>query len=284
MSELIVRASATATGSQPIVQITPEQAGWTYVGFEVYRLGNGDSLSTSSIGRELAVIVLEGTCDITVGEHFYQAVGGRKSVFDNIPPEAVYVPPGFEITISAHAQAEIAVASAVTREGVGGPRRIGHDEIAYEKRGDGSTQRFIHHILDEHHPANKLLLVEVLTPPGNWSSYPPHKHDEEINGREAYLEETYYYRISPGQGQALQRVYDKHSLNAVLTPGDGDVVLVPRGYHPVASPPGVSTYYLNVMAGHNRVWKYSLDSDYAHLAPADGNIVGEVQKSSQPRD
>ncbi|MCL6443114.1 MAG: 5-deoxy-glucuronate isomerase, partial [Alicyclobacillus sp.] len=161
------------------------------------------------------------------------------------------------------------------QRGAGGPRCIRRADIPFEHRGSGQTERFVHHILDEHHPAEKLLLVEVVTPAGNWSSFPPHKHDQDIPGRETYLEETYYYRFDPPHGQALQRVYDKQGMDEVLTPHDGDVVLVPRGYHPVASPPGFTTYYLNVMAGHQRVWKYTVDRDYQHVTPKTGDITGE---------
>lgn len=276
MSDLCVRANRPASGQEPLVRVTPAEAGWTYIGFSVHRLSAGDRLTLArNEGRETAVIVLEGSCDVTVEPATFANVGGRDSVFDARPPEAVYVPPGHTIELRAQTVAEVAVATAETTHGSGAPRCIRQEDIPFERRGDGSTERFIHHILDEHHPANKLLLVEVVTPPGHWSSYPPHKHDEEIPSRESYLEETYYYRIQPNHGQAMQRVYDKGQLNAVLTPSDGDVVLVPRGYHPVASPPGFKTYYLNVMAGHQRVWKYTVDSDYAFLAPS-GDITGET--------
>ncbi len=273
--EWIVRADPGAAGTRPVVRVTPESARWTYVGFEVYRLAPGDSLSLVTAGREAAVIVLEGTCSLNVNGARFDRVGGRTSVFDAGAPEAVYVPPGCSVTVDSDSRAEIAVASAKTDRGAGEARRITAADMPCEERGDGSTLRYIHHILDEHHPAHKLLLVEVITPSGHWSSYPPHKHDEDIPDQESYLEETYYYRIRPSQGRAMQRVYDKRKLDAVLTPGDGDLVLVPRGYHPVASPPGFTTYYLNVMSGHSRAWKYTLDDDYAHLAPS-GDITGRT--------
>ncbi len=280
MPELILRADGSATGDKPVVKVTPESVDWVYTGFEVYRLAAKEVVSLDTAGKETVVIVLEGTCDVDVSGVSFEHVGNRESVFDGKAPEAIYSPPGNFVTVRAESRAEVAVATAKAEEGVGGPRRITPDDIPYEERGEGSTRRYIHHILDEHHPANKLLLVEVVTPPGNWSSYPPHKHDEEIPGKEAYLEETYYYRINPPAGQALQRVYDKQGLETVQTPRDGDVVLVPRGYHPVASPPGFTTYYLNVMSGHHRVWKYTVDTDYAHLVPPDGNIMGRVSPSS----
>jgi len=262
-----------------MIHITPESAGWGYIGFSVYRLQTGEVVELPGSDVEQTVIVLEGSCAIVAGGTSFAHVGSRASVFDDESPEAVYSPPHTHVTVTALSRTEVAVATAKTDQGVGGPRLIGKADIPYERRGSGSTERRVRHLLDEHHPAHKLLLVEVITPAGNWSSYPPHKHDAEMD-LEAYLEETYYYRVAPKHGNALQRVYDKQGLNEVLLPSDGDVVLVPKGYHPVAAPPGFDTYYLNVMAGHNRVWKYTLDEDYAHIAPKGGNIMGEINNES----
>ncbi|SMO41765.1 5-deoxy-glucuronate isomerase [Melghirimyces algeriensis] len=274
---LLARSRTNAEGNDPVVQVTPQSAGWTYTGFEVYRLKEGECFSLDRPGLEQAVIVLEGTCHVSASGERFSSVGSRTSVFDNQSPEAVYCPPGAAIEVEAVTRTEVAVASAVTEEGEGPVRRITPADIPYEERGEGSTRRYIRHILDEHHPAKKLLLVEVLTPSGNWSSYPPHKHDTESEN-EAYLEETYYHRLNPSQGQAWQRVYDKQGLDEVLTPSDGDVVLVPKGYHPVGVPVGFDSYYLNVMAGHNRTWKFQIDSNFKHIAPKDGNIMGKVEQ------
>jgi 5-deoxy-glucuronate isomerase len=278
LTRLIAKANRGVPSTEPIVKVTPDSAGWTYTGFEVYRLKPGDRVAIACENRETAVIVLEGTCDVSVDDRTFTDVGSRQSVFDDQSPEAVYSPPHRRIEITAKTVAEVAVATAVSEEGEGEARRITPSDIPYEHRGEGVTERHIRHILDEHHPARKLLLVEVVTPAGNWSSFPPHKHDEEIPGTEAYLEETYYYRFDPPNGHAWQRVYDKNTVDEVLTPTDGDVVLVPKGYHPVAAPPGFRTYYLNVMAGHNRKWAYRLDDDFAHIAPKDGNIMGRVEQ------
>jgi 5-deoxy-glucuronate isomerase len=278
MDGLMVRSKRPQSGNQPIVKVTPEKAGWTYVGFAVYRTVPGEAIDIREADRETAVIVLEGTCDVTVDGKTFASVGSRASVFDDVSPEAVYIPPNRPIRIVPRTRAEVAVATAASEGGEESARRITPKEIAVEERGEGNTRRYIRHILDEHHPAAKLLLVEVVTPPGNWSSFPPHKHDTEIPGKEAYLEETYYFRLNPPRGWAFQRVYDKEGLDQLLTPSDGDVVLVPKGYHPVVTPPGFTCYYLNVMAGHNRTWKYTIDEDFAHIAPKDGNIMGKVKR------
>jgi len=124
-------------------------------------------------------------------------------------------------------------------------------------RGKGSNTRYVTDILPEGDPAHALLVVEVITPAGNTSSYPPHKHDTDDLPRESLLEETYYHRLKPPQGFALQRVYtDDRSLDEAMAVEDGDVTLVPRGYHPVATVHGYDLYYLNVMAGPTRTWKF----------------------------
>jgi 5-deoxy-glucuronate isomerase len=139
-------------------------------------------------------------------------------------------------------------------------------DILVEQRGSGDTARRIHHLLPPSARAGRLILFEVFTPGGNWSSYPPHKHDTEDPPTEAYLEELYYYRFARPEGWAFQRVYTPdRSLDEAFAPGDSDVVLVPRGYHPVGMPAGYDGYYLNVMAGHARDWHFTVDPDHAWL-------------------
>ena len=121
-------------------------------------------------------------------------------------------------------------------------------------------------ILPESEPAESLLVVEVITPSGHWSSYPPHKHDRDALPEESLLEETYYHRLSPPQGFAFQRVYtDDRSLDETMAFEDGDVVLVPKGYHPVATLAGYDSYYLNVMAGPVRKWMFTWEEDHAWI-------------------
>jgi 5-deoxy-glucuronate isomerase len=127
-------------------------------------------------------------------------------------------------------------------------------------RGQGSNTRYVRDILPQTEAAEALLVVEVITPPGNSSSYPPHKHDTDALPAESSLEETYYHRLDPAQGFAFQRVYtDDRSLDQTMTVEDRDVVMVPRGYHPVVVPHGYTSYYLNVMAGPRRVWHFHND-------------------------
>jgi len=140
------------------------------------------------------------------------------------------------------------------------------EAIYVESRGEGQTARRIHHLLPPTAEAGRLIAFEVFTPGGNWSSYPPHKHDTEDPPTEARLEEIYFYRFAKPQGFAFQRVYTPDgALDESLAPGDGDIVLVPSGFHPVAAAAGYDCYYLNVMAGPNRVWNFTLDPDHAWL-------------------
>ena len=245
--------------------IRPEDAGWRFVGFSEHRLSPGARLVQPADGQERAVIVLEGHADVDAGGQRYPALGSRSHVFEGPPPPVVLVAPGTPVGIQAVTAATIIVADAPAADD-GHARLIEPSDILVETRGHGSTERRIHHLLPPTAPAGRLILFEVFTPGGNWSSYPPHKHDTEDPPREAYLEELYYYRFARPEGWAFARVYTPdRSLDAAFTPGDGDVVLVPRGYHPVAAPAGYDAYYLNVMAGPHRAWHFTLDSDHSWL-------------------
>lgn len=246
-----------------VVAVTPESAGWSYVGFEVYRLGRGARIQRPSIGREVCAVMLTGRADISFGDHEWSAVGSRESVFEGTP-DAVYAPPGGAITITgASDSALVALCWAPAARGAA-PALMPAAEVRPFKRGSGGTERTIHNILMEDRPAESLLVTEVLTPGGNWSSYPPHKHDTDDPPNETYLEETYYHRTARPEGFAVQLVYtDDRSLDEAIQVRDGDVVMVPRGYHPVAAGPGYDLYYLNVMAGPFRRWLVTTDPDHA---------------------
>jgi len=151
------------------------------------------------------------------------------------------------------------VASAPCGEGHA-PRLIEPKSMKRFSRGADLNERFVCDILPHTEPASHLLVVEVRTPSGHSSSYPPHKHDVDNLPQESLLEETYYHRLQPAQGFAFQRVYtDDRSLDESLAVEDHDVVLVPRGYHPVVVPYGYESYYLNVMAGPRREWHFKND-------------------------
>ncbi|TMD11221.1 MAG: 5-deoxy-glucuronate isomerase [Chloroflexi bacterium] len=262
MTKLVLRRPSKPAGEGPVAIVTPESAGWSYVGFEVYELRRGDGIRPSTGAREVCVVMLRGQADVSAGSRAWKDVGARNSVFEGTP-DAVYAPPGQQLEITASSEVcELAMCWASASRGAE-PARIQASEIRPFKRGSGRTERTIHNILMEDRPAESLLVTEVLTPAGNWSSYPPHKHDTDDVPREAYLEETYYHRTARPEGFAVQLVYtDDRSLDEAIQVRDGDVVLVPRGYHPVAAGPGYDLYYLNVMAGPVRRWLVTTDADH----------------------
>ena len=235
------------------IKVTPESAGWTYVGFEVGAIGAGESLGANTGQRELCLVFVSGKGRVTVGGKEFGELGKRMSPFEG-PPAAVYVPPNTDWQVTA--TTELTLAGCTAPGGGNYPARI-IDVPAQITRGKGSNTRYVTNILPEDAPAHSLLVVEVITPGGNTSSYPPHKHDTDNLPHESLLEETYYHRLKPPQGVAMQRVYtDDRSLDEALVIEDGDVTLVPRGYHPVAAVHGYDLYYLNVMAGPKRIWKF----------------------------
>jgi 5-deoxy-glucuronate isomerase len=265
MSNLIVPSSKKPGFNGNRLVVTPQNAGWCYVGFEVYTLAEGQSIQKDSGGNELCVILLSGKASVFTKKKSWEKIGKRMSVFEQIAPYAVYVPSDDHVNIIANTALEVAICSAPGK-GTYEARLISPDDIAVETRGTGDMQRQINNILPESAKADSLLIVEVFTPNGNWSSYPPHKHDQNNLPDETYLEETYYHRIKQEGGFAIQRVYtDDDSLNETMVVKDGDVVLVPKGYHPVSAPPGYDLYYLNTMAGPVRTWKFQDDKDHVWL-------------------
>ncbi len=256
-SKLLIRPKPPGSDGR-IHHITPRRAGWTYVGFDVYRLKLGARLSLKVKSRELCIVMVAGKAAFSVDGESFGTIGARLSPFDSAP-WSLYAPPGAGVEVKAAGPCEIAVCSAPAT-GLLPARVIRPEQTGAETRGTGSNTRHVRNILPESEPAEALLVVEVITPGGNWSSYPPHKHDRLRLPGESQLEETYYHRLSRPGGYAVQRVYtDDRSLDETMAVSDGDVVLVPRGYHPVGAPHGYDLYYLNVMAGPKRVWRFHND-------------------------
>jgi 5-deoxy-glucuronate isomerase len=254
--------------SQEIVNVTPKSAGWGYVSFAAYQLAPGESISFSEDAKELCVLVLTGTVSVAAGHLAWEEIGGRKTVFDDAAPGAVYVPPNATLTIKAKTAAELALAGAPAK-GDFQPRLIEASAMPRLTRGKGTNTRYVCEVLPEGQPAESLLIFEVKTPSAHSSSYPPHKHDVDNLPAESLLEETYYHRINPPQGFIFQRVYtDSRDLDESMAVEDRDVVLVPRGYHPVVVPHGYQSYYLNVMAGPKRIWRFHNDPAHEWLLSA----------------
>lgn len=265
MTSKYVVSSKEADETGQCVVVTPESAGWKYVGFAAYRLQAGAKLVQETADQELCIVLLSGRANVLAGGQQYNNIGQRMSVFERIPPYAVYVPNDETVEIEALTDLHLALCYAPGKSTYE-TRLITPEDISVETRGSGYMERYIHNILPEQSAADSLLVVEVLTPAGHWSSYPPHKHDTDQLPDESLLEETYYHLVDPATGFAMQRIYtDDLTLNETLTVQHEDVVLVPKGYHPVSAPPGYQLYYLNVMAGPTRTWKFHNDPQHEWL-------------------
>ncbi|MCI5040634.1 MAG: 5-deoxy-glucuronate isomerase [Donghicola eburneus] len=247
-------------------QITPESAGWRYVGFSLYRLRAGESVSEATGDREVILVMVEGKATISAAGKDWGELGERMSVFEKTPPHCLYVPNDDKWEVTATTECTIAVCSA---PGMGGheARRIGPDGIELTQRGEGVNTRYINNIAMENEDyCDSLLVTEVFTPAGHWSSFPSHRHDEDDFPRITYLEETYYHRLNPADGFGIQRVYtDDGQLDETMAVKDGDVVCVPRGHHPCGAPYGFEMYYLNVMAGPLRKWRFVPAPEVEHM-------------------
>ena len=249
---------------QTRLAITPENASWEYVGFSLVKLAAGETFAGNSEMRELCLVLVEGKATVSCGDDKFESIGERMSPFDQTPPYAVYLPDNRCFDVVAVTDVELAVTSSVLDEPSSYPvRLITPEQVVTMDRGEGSNLRRIHNIMMGETEAERLLITEVFTPAGNWSSYPPHKHDIDRLPDESYLEETYYHRINPDQGFVFQRIYtDDRELDETYAVNDGECVLVPKGYHPVGVPHGYDSYYLNTMAGPKRDWKFFNDPDH----------------------
>ncbi len=247
-------------------QITPESAGWRYVGFSLYRLRTGESVTEATGSNEAILVMVEGKAEFIAAGREWGELGDRMSVFEKTPPHCLYVPNGEDWEACATTDCTIAVCLAPGKSGHDA-RRIGPDGIALTQRGEGTNTRYINNIAMENEDfCDSLLVTEVFTPAGHWSSFPSHRHDEGDFPRITYLEETYYHRIDPANGFGIQRVYtDDLTLDETMALHDGDVVCVPRGHHPCGALHGFEMYYLNVMAGPLRKWRFVPAPEVAHL-------------------
>ena len=257
-----------------ILSITPNQAGWQYISFQARRLAAGKQWSFSSGENELAIVVLSGCFTITSKRGAWVGLD-RTNVFSKAA-YALYLPRRTDFTVLAERRGEFAVTWVPTDQDHE-PWLIQPEDIAISIRGGDNVSRQICDVLPPGSPVQRLVLVEVYTPGGNWSSFPPHKHDvhlEDDQGNliEADLEEVYFYKIDRPEGYAYQWVYTAENsplhqagapIDALIRVGNNDAVIVPEGYHPVVSAPGYTTYYLNVLAGSAQSLANQDDPKYA---------------------
>ena len=256
---------ASAEGAWSLA-VTPERAGWAFCGLRVLELEAGGSCSFASGGDELLVLPLEGGCVVECESRRFR-LAGRRGVVTEVSDFA-YVPIDAEVRVTSPGGGRFALPSARATNRLD-PAYGPVGEVPVELRGAGQCSRQVINVCTpDSFPADKILVVEVLTPEGNWSSYPPHKHDEQRPG-EMQLEEIYYFQIGGDGGLGYQRVYSSgpdRQIDVLAEVRSGDVVLVPYGYHgPSMAAPGYDLYYLNVMAGPapERAWRFCDDPSHA---------------------
>ncbi|EYD75730.1 5-deoxy-glucuronate isomerase [Rubellimicrobium mesophilum DSM 19309] len=267
MSRLLIHP-AGETGK--VHDVTPESAGWGYVGFGLYRLQPGERAAEQTGDTEVILVLVEGKARITGAGQDWGEMGNRMDVFEKTPPHCLYLPNGTDWEAVATTPCTLAVCAAPGK-GNYPAQRLGPEGIELTPRGKGTNTRHVNNIaMEMRDVADSLLVTEVFTPAGHWSSYPSHRHDEDDFPRMTYLEETYYMRLNPAQGFGIQRVYTEDgSLDETMAVKNHDVTLVPKGHHPCGAPYGYELYYLNVMAGPLRKWRFQNDPDHDWIAQRD---------------
>ncbi|MGB8011864.1 MAG: 5-deoxy-glucuronate isomerase [Terriglobales bacterium] len=249
--------------SGELLRLPRERAKWDWMSFFVRRLASGEVYRAKTDGEEAAFVLLGGTCQADWGQGA-QRIGKRKNVFDGYP-YTLYLPTGNQAAFTAETVCEIAECRAPSKALLA-PRLITPNDVVSSLRGGGNASRQIVDIMTPAFPADKLIVVEVYTPGGNWSSYPPHKHDVQNPPAEVDLDEIYYYRMNRENAFALQHLYSgRGSAERTLKTRDGDAVLIRGGYHPVVAGPGYDVYYLNFLAGASRVMAVTEDPQHAWL-------------------
>ena len=240
----------------------PNGTDWRYVHFRVVRLREGERLTGDTLGTETVLVLIGGTAGVQSSRGTWSRVGRRASPFDG-PPQAIYLPPRTPYSVVASTETEVAVCATDAPEEQFPARMLEIGEGDGHTRGTGNAQRLVYDVLMQPGSAARLFVTEILAAPGNWSSYPPHKHDEDNPPNESALEEIYYYRAMPESGFAFQRVYATGGgLDETMTAHDGDVVLVPRGYHVCAAAAEYRIYYLNVLAGPKHAYHITFDPEH----------------------
>jgi 5-deoxy-glucuronate isomerase len=254
MSNLLVRAD--------VFRNRIEDFGYEFLSLESRQMEQGKKYSGETGANELAIVVLGGVCSVKSSRGEWLRFGKRATVFDGLP-YTLYLPINTSFEVTADTNCDLAFCYSRAEEEYP-PCLVTPDTVGIEIRGGGNATRQINSMLPPSFPAHRLIIVEVYTPAGSWSSFPPHKHDVHNPPGEVDLEEIYYYRIDRPEGFAIQKVYTADGrIDETLTVRDGELVLVPEGYHPVVAAHGYNVYYLNALAGSARSLAASDDPNYA---------------------
>ena len=266
-SDCWVPSVALAAGeSGELLHLSRHRAGWDWMSFSVRRMAVGEVWKNHSDLEERAVVLLGGRCALDWGRGSTR-IGERANVFGGLP-YALYLPAGSVAQLEAETDCELAICSVPSTARLEA-QLVTPRDVKVSLRGGGNASRQIVDIMRPEFPADKLMVVEVYTPGGNWSSFPPHKHDVHAPPGEVDLDEIYYYRMKQPAAYAHQRLYTKDGMRDVtLTVHDGDVVMVRDGYHPVVAGHGYDIYYLNCLAGSARSLSSTEDSDHTWVRSA----------------
>lgn len=239
--------------------------------FSLLRLQNGQSVSGNSAGNEILAVILGGKCAASVDQARYEKIGARPNVFSG-KPYAVYIPPGADYSFTGIGNVEIALCIAQSKPGQEAPESflITPDQVGSGVWGAANFSRNFHAVLvDTDKPIQRLIVGETFTPSGNWSTYPPHKHEQEVPGKEVFMEEIYYFRVDAPDGFGLLKHYtEDKSIDTVYTVRDNSICKLDRGYHTYVSAPGYTGYYLWFLAGEHRNQNAAVDPGLAWVGKA----------------
>ena len=252
------------------IQVTPKSAGWDFLYFTARKMYQNEQWSFDTGERELAMVVLGGVCEVNSDRGAWRDIGRRPNVFSGMP-YTLYLPRHTHFTVTASSdQVDIACGWCLAEEDHP-PRLVTPADVQIEIRGGGNATRQINKMIPPGFDCSRIVVVEVFTPAGNWSSFPPHKHDQHIldgqgNLLEADLEEIYFFKIARPEGFAYQRIYTPdRRLDELIMVRDNQMVLSPEGYHPVVAAHGYDCYYLNMLAGSAQSLAASDDPDYTWI-------------------
>ncbi len=244
-----------------LLDVSPTTAGWRYLSFKVARLDPGGVIEADTGNEEVIFVPLAGRGRIVFNGQAHELA--RRDLFREVP-DLVYLPPRTPYRLEGLETLEVAWGGAPA-EGRLPARFLSHDQIPTSVRGEANVRRGVSALADSDELTERLTVYEIHTPSGNWSSFPPHRHDTRDGS--SYHEETYYYRFLPSDGFAMQRLYTRDTdLDEAIAVQHGDVVLVHEGYHPVVKAPGTNAYYLNFLAGDVRKITAVNDPHYDWIA------------------
>lgn len=243
-----------------------------YIGVKVMEMKNGANYEESLDGKEACIVILNGKATVITGENIYKDIGKRENTFDKNPTDSVYITNKDSFEIKVDSDCKILIAYALTDK-IKKTQLIKAEDNLVEDRGKNMNKRHVNNMLGPSNDiSDKLIVVEVYTNEANWSSYPPHKHDTQTDD-ETLLEEIYYHEMDKPQGFVFQRVYtDDLTLDETMAVNNGDTVMVPKGYHPVAVPYGYNSYYLNIMAGPTNDWKFKNQKEHEWIIEREETI------------